>query len=450
MRTVILATVLLIIPALDIFGQTVSSNTRPEIEGRVPYFKLTDVGNFRQKQLSSDNVQGRHVIFDFWNKNCISCVQSFPKLNQVHERYNDRLDLILVGTDEKGIHEMFASLKEKLKLTFPYAYNMSMYSAFVPAGAPHLVWIDDKGIVKAISSGSDLTAGNIEAFLRGKPFAFSDRSHSFFAQQDSAYTSSKPFLVRGNGGIDYESRFKYRSLIVEYIPGSPQRSWPDFNLWNQKFSTGRPDGNRRVFEVCTHLKELYTMAYIGWVQWAYGDAPYSSFHGRIILDLPDSSLFEYDSKNGSGQYWYSLIMPSEKATPSYVMESMQNDLKRYFGYSVSIESRRFPYLRLIASQRAKTLKTKGGTPSAQVDHSMFKASNIPLEDFLQSMLAYHNYWETEGRVPVIVNETEIDFNVDIDVKVNDGSWEDVQRCIKELGFDFVPDEKEFKVIVIRK
>ena len=431
------------------FGQQSSISSNPEIGKPVPVFELKSIGNFHTKSMSSLDFKGRHVIIDFWNKNCISCVQSFPKLNQVHEKYKDKLDLILVGTDEEGIEQMFETFREKLQLKFPFAFNRPMYNDFVPAGAPHLVWIDDKGIVKAISAGSDMTDSNIEAFLQGREFTYSNRSHSFFARQNSAYTLEKPFLVRGNGGDEYESTFRYRSLIAEYIPGSPKKSWPDINLWNQKFSTGVPDGNRRVFEGCANLKELYTVAYTGWVQWGYADSIYKEVHGQIILDMPDTSLFVTDRENGTGLYWYSLIMPGEKASPSYVMESMQNDLKRYFGYKAQIETRKFPYLRVLDTDRVNRLKNKGKKREVTADHSMLKAQNISLEELFQFLFGYHDYWETQGRVPAIINETGIDFTVDVDVKVNSGSWQDVKRCLAELGFELVPGEKEFKTIVIR-
>lgn len=426
-----------------------AKSMHPEIGQPVPAFTLTYMGNYKNSEMKSTDFKGRHVIIDFWNKNCVSCVQSFPKLNQVHQMYKDKLDLILVGTDEKGIQEMFNKLKEKHKLEFAYAYNMPMYKDFVPGGAPHLVWIDDKGIVRVIGSGADLTMNNIDAFLHNKPFEFVDRSHSFIARQETSYNSREPFLVKGNGGEEYETTFRYRSLITEYIPGSPKKSWLDINLWNQRISAGIPDQHgRSIFETCTDLDEFYRTAFTGHVQWTYSSPIYKEFQAGIILDLKDSSLFTYDYKNGLGLYWYSLIMPTERVTPEYVMESMQTDLKRYFGYNARVETRKFPYLKVVATEKAARLKTKGATTNAEADYSSFRATNISLEDFFGYAFNFQNYWETKGAVPVIINETGIDYKVDINVQINNTSWKDIQQVLTELGFKLVPAEKDFKVVVI--
>ncbi len=430
------------------FAQATSTKDAPEIGKAVPAFELTNMGNFSKPKMASRSFKGRFLIIDFWNKNCISCVQSFPKLNKLHKQYKEKLDLILVGTDEKGIQEMFNNFREKQNLEFPYAFNMSMYKTYVTGGAPHIVWIDDKGLIQAISSGGDLNEANIQSFLQGKKFDFHDLSHGAIAKQEAAYDLSKPFLVNGNGSDEYNSKFRYRSLISEYIPGTPFKSWPDYNLWRQRYSTGTPDGKRRIFEVCSDLKELYTVAYTGWVQWGFGDKPYLDTYGGIVLNLTDSSMFETDKVNSSGIYWYSLIMPSERVTPAYVMKSMQNDLERYFGFRAVMETRKFPALKITAIDKAKALITKGGKTEKKGDHSMYSGTNVPLSDFFNSALSYHaNFWENKN-IPVIIDETGFTENVDINVKMNDGDWNDVQRVLKELGFELVPAEKELKVLVI--
>jgi thiol-disulfide isomerase/thioredoxin len=441
---------LVLIVSIPFLAQATAIENHPEIGKPAPDFVLENIGNYKKSRMTSEDFKGRFVILDFWNKTCVSCVQSFPKLNAIHKKYGNKIDLILVGNNGEGmegIEGMFATLKERLKLEFAFTFNASLYKSFVTIGIPHLVWIDDKGIIKAISPGGDLTTANIEAFLRGENFTFLDRSHAKVEANKKDYNRSKPFLVNGNGGREYEPAFRYRSLITEYIPGTPLIDWPDIYLFRRRRGpVGIPDGNRSVYETCASLKELYRMAYTGYVQWHYKDSIYSKVHGRMILELSDSSLFNADRENLTGLYWYSLVMPLEKATPAYVMERMQNDLKAYFGYNVRIETRRFPYLRVVASEKAKKLKTKGGNPEAQGDHSMFKAINIPLDLFFQDVFNFHNYWD--GNVPVIINETGISENIDIDVKVVGANWQDVIRVLNDLGFSLVRAEKEFKVLII--
>lgn len=452
---IIASAILLSLSTGNSFAQGQSKKNIPELGKQVPFFQLKEVGNFKSSTIVSGSLKGKHVIIDFWNKACISCVQSFPKLNKLHAQYGQKLDLILVGdnggAENKGIEEMFENFKKKGNLKFPYAFNAAMFDAFVPYSVPHIMWIDDKGVIQAISSGQDLTSENIEAFLQGKPFSFRDKSHAAVEKdRENAYDGKVPFMFNGNGGGEaYEAQLRYRSVITEYIPGLPKTDWPDVRF-RSGGTIGLPiEGNRVLFETCTSLEELYRTAYTGWVMWDYSKSEiYNTTQGQVILELSDSSLFQRDSKTEMGFYWYSLLMPAEKNSPAYVMESMQNDLYRYFGYHARMETRTFPYLKLVATEKAKGLKSKGGKQDVKADRISFRAVNIPLKNFFNYSLRNVDYWEAGGRIPVIIDETGMTDNIDLDIKINIVDWTDIQRVYKELGFEFVPGEKEFKVLVI--
>jgi thiol-disulfide isomerase/thioredoxin len=433
-------------------GQNKSVKMIEPIIGKpTPFFELTNVDNFKNKKVNSTDFKGKHIIIDFWNKNCIACVQSFPKLNSIHKKYKEKLNFVLVGTDEKGIEEMFQTFKQKLNLEFPYAFNGPLYKDFVTGGAPHIVWIDDKGIVKAVSGGSDLTQENIEAFLKGEKFKFYDLSHLARASKQNDYDPLKPFLLQRNGDTAYESKIRYRSLITEHIPGTPQASWPDFHMFRRDGPTPNSRaGGRFIYEACTDLRDLYRGAYTGYYQWNYTDSIYKTVQPGVILELKDTSLFVHDVKNELGLYWYSLVMPGDrKVTASLLMQTMQADLKRYFGFEAAVETRKFPYLRLTATEKVQNLKTKGGKQTGDADHAFYKATNVTTETFLRHVMTFHSYFESGGQVPVLVNETGIDYNLDIDVKAAFSSWQDVQRLLKEMGFSLEQAEREFKVVVIR-
>ncbi len=446
-KCVVVIIVVLNFPFVKLWAQ--ENSVKPEIGKPVPEFILSDIGNFKKLKMSSNDFKGRFLIIDFWNKGCVSCVQSFPKLNKLHESYKDKLDIVLVGTEEDGIRTMFENFKVKQSLKFAYAFNFPMYNSFVPNGAPHLIWIDDNGIVKAITPGTDLTSENIDAFLQRKTFSFTDHSHSYYAKEAlKKYDLKIPFLVNGNGGGDkYDSVFRYRSLITEYIPGTPEHFFYNSPL-SAPGALGTSDGKRQVYEVVASLKELYRVAFTSWLQWGYGNSIYNEVHPKIEFHLRDTSLFTASAKNMSGHYWYSLVMPVERVTPAYVMNSMQNDLERYFGYNARLETRKLPYLKIVASAKAKQLVTKGGTLDTKVDHSSFRATNLPVEKFFESTLSYVNYWEKNGKVPVIINESGFKDNIDVDIKISSTDWADIQRVYKELGFEFVPGVREFKVLVI--
>jgi thiol-disulfide isomerase/thioredoxin len=438
-EALVLAIGLIIYCREDVFAQNARSVQNPEIGKSVPAFTLEKIGNYGKTTASSKDLTGSFIILDFWNKGCVSCIQSFPKLNEVHEKYKGKLHIILIGTEEDGIDEMFERSRKRLGLKFPYAYNFPLYKQFVPQGAPHLLWIDDKGIVQAITSGDELKIRNIEAFLKGESFDFIDRSHNAYAK--SAYTEydpDKPYLVNGNGGD--ESDFIYRSLLGKRKPGTPSKAVYDV-------SPLTPFGDKMVYEGVGSLRELYTVAYTGKLQWRYGDSIYRTTYGKIMFELDDTTKFKVNRETGEGLYWYSLIVPAAKATPEHIMEGMQRDLHYYFGYEARVETRMLPCWRLSISDQAKEkLKTKGGTYSGESDYTFYKVTNAPVENVFRNLFNFNNYWE--NRTLPIVNETGMEGNVDVDIKVNITDWSDVQRALKELGFSLVKSERVFKVIVV--
>lgn len=422
------------------FAQGLSTGMPPEIGKKIPEFTLENTGNYSKRRVSSEDFKGRFVILDFWNKGCVSCIESFPKLNEVHLKYRDKLDVVLVGTEEKGIQEMFSRFVSKQELKFAYAFNFPLYNAFVPRGAPHVVWINDRGVVVAITPGLDLTIKNIEAFLNGEPFVFRDRSHAAFATEQLSYDTQKPYLVDDNGGDD--NNFIYRSLLGKYKAGSPAKAF------TSSFTDGHLPivGERLLFEGVVNLKAMYKMAYLGRREWSYQDSIYNVMHGNIVLELSDSSLFVSNWKTGEGYYWYSLIAPASKVTQTSIMRSMQNDLFEYFGFDVRIEKRKFPCLKLRATPELKTkLKSKGGHELEEYDYSMYRGVNIPMRSFLIQVVGLLAF---NPKYPVLIDETGIDSNIDVDIAVNNSDWADIQRALRTMGFTLVQEEREFKVMII--
>lgn len=64
-----------------------------------PDFRFTDAGTGKTMMLS--DLRGQVVYLDFWASWCAPCRQSFPFMNELHERYKDRgLRILAVNVDE--------------------------------------------------------------------------------------------------------------------------------------------------------------------------------------------------------------------------------------------------------------------------------------------------------------------------------------------------------------
>ncbi len=432
----------------------------PEVGKPIPEFTLHDIHDYSTEQVNSKDLEGKFVVLYFWSRFCAGTVKSLSRIDAISKKFKGKLDIILVGGEPASAkngymlpgHEpgmdalktLYNRLSKMQDMQTPEAYDPELFQRFVPGGyVPHAIWIDDKGIVKAITN--TLQEKDLEMFLQGNPFEFNDTS--FKAQQEQKkhkYDIETPFLVDGNGGKG--SEFIQRSLLAEFkesVPGMPF-SMEEVCQDDSYYPKGKLEGYAT-------LEQLYKLAYLGYMAVPMG-APlkqeYSKDYNHVLLETKDIMPFmDYDFSSGDYVYVYSLIVPPHKAIPEHLMQVMQNDLKNYFGYKASVETRTLPYWSIQLSDRAKRkLKTKGGSYAYSGDNfTKIGYKNVSVDVFLNSLF----YLTRSGVKMPILDETGMKDNIDVpemDVLVSDFS--EIKKFLYKLGFTVEISQKPFRVIVI--
>ena len=410
-----------------IYGQT-SAITVPEIGKACPDFALTNIQYYNKDKVTLSDFRGKHLILDFFSQGCTSCFASFPKVNLLQKEFQDRVDIILVGSARGDkIKETYEKFRSRQKLDLAVTYELELLDRWEIHRFPHILWIDDKGIVKAITAG-DLSAQNIQAFLEGKDFDFFDKSKKATTKMETEYNHNKPFLVDGNGGKSDD--FLFRSLLAEW-KGNTSIQIPS--------TIDSKDGR---FECLGSIPwHLYRLAYTGST---YYLEDYGKFFHLPFLEVEDSIHFRFDTYNKKNVFNYSLIVPSSKATREYLMGVMQRDLKDYFGYEVSIEKRIVPYWRLIADKPAKKrLANTSGTVLRNVSHTGFSLKNVPMKEVILTIWGYHQM------EPPFIDETGIDYNIDLEIDVLLTDLKAIQKAFRKKGLILERGTKEMPAIVIR-
>jgi thiol-disulfide isomerase/thioredoxin len=85
-----------------------NENAAPEIEAQLidgTPFKLSDL-------------KGKYVVMDFWATWCRPCIQSMPKLVELHEKYGDRVHFVTIAFEKND--KSWKAVSEKLGLTWKY------------------------------------------------------------------------------------------------------------------------------------------------------------------------------------------------------------------------------------------------------------------------------------------------------------------------------------------
>ncbi|HMH21381.1 MAG TPA: TlpA disulfide reductase family protein [Puia sp.] len=430
-------TIILVIASLisNIKAQINSKNSfLPEVGKSCPNFILRNIEYYPRKTGMLKDFRGKWLILDFWNKGCISCMESFPKISAVQKIFEGRVQFMMVGFQDKEneIGSMYNKLRQAENLEMPCAFDSALYNRFGIWGTPYIVIIDPNGIVRGITD--HLTSKNLTDFLAGIrpviPPAYRRNEERGLFQ----YNASKPFLVNGNGGVD--SNFLYRSLLSRWTFSTGINSLP---------SAIFPVNEYGRFEVIkADLRMLYMYAYVGKFSWSFLDSLNGKFWMIPILEADDTSLFQSDWGTGQNLYCYSLSVAVSRIGRKYLMEVMQRELKNYFGFDIDIEVRRMPYWRLVATEEARIkLKSKGEPPYYNGNSTQWKATNCPISILLTRIA---NYYQGE---PPFIDETDINSNIDITMNCIWTRLSDVKMALKLNGLDLVKGEREMKVLVIK-
>lgn len=356
-------------------------------------------------------------------------------MNQINKTFKDRAQVLLVGYDDDRIRPIYNRFKQREQLDLPCAYDTALFSTFDIGSVPFMVVVDSLGIIRGITIS--VNAENIVEFLAGNTPAL---DKAYFRHPRDTFNDFKPFLVNGNGGSD--DQYTYRSILSACTPESP-RSYLSDNLQ----SSIQLLGNRGFQVLGTDLGTLYRFAYFGKDGYSYRDSLYGKVSKSLILEIGDSSDFTFNEQTRQGLYCYSIGFPVSKSDTSRVMRMMRNDLNTYFGYSVSIEQRKMPYWRLVATDSARQkLRTKSTTLYYKgLPHMGFIAKDVNMRDAVLGAI-YKDHIDQ-----VFLDETGIPGNIDIDLSnCFFPDLTDVRKALKRNGLDLIPAEKDMEVLVIRR
>jgi len=355
-------------------------------------------------------------------------VQSFPKINQLQMDFKDEIQFLMVAKndakDNSGIRQMYEKFRLKQDLKLAVAYDSSLFYRFGVQTTPHVIIINPKGIVQSVTYSEELTKENLQLMVAGKTASFK-KKYNVFEENPSQDISIDDSFFK-------DEEFMYKSILRKWTKDMPIRILTQIDQPKQ--------GHFQTTGIS--LSRLYNIAYFGRTDWNFRDSLYANLWRDPVLELDDPSPFQCDANSGTGYYNYSLIIPKDRSDRAHMLWSMQCDLKKYFQYNVSIETRRMPNWSLVSSNK-KIVKTLGGSPIIKGDHSGYSFKNTSVQSLLEVIWSYHQL------EPPLIDATGITENVDITLEAVMTDFKDVNRALTENGLGLIRRYKEMKVLVIR-
>lgn len=132
-----------------------------------------------EESFSTDELQGKVLLLDFWAVWCGPCVGSFPKLRQLHDQFRDRGLVVLGITHEfnlqwsresnrpvRGVLENNRPLEQDMITQFMRHHDLQypcflanktsqVNQNFAVTSIPHLVLVDRTGTIRFAQVGND-------------------------------------------------------------------------------------------------------------------------------------------------------------------------------------------------------------------------------------------------------------------------------------------------------
>lgn len=291
------------------------------IDDRFPDFTFQKVINRPQGQLALSELKDKHIIIDFWSRYCLSCISSFPKVQQLQDKFNDDLQIILANPHDMGYEKEVNALLSKVKKntgfypSIPIALNDTLLNLYFPhQSVPHYVWISKDRKIKAITSADELTEQNLKKFISNEL--------NELTVKDSKDAALDLYSLIATGGSN-RNDFLFYSMFSKEQPSSslPTRYIRD--------STGK------ILGYCAINRPLSFF-----IQKAYRQTLKGFNDNRIFYDLDKQIIFD-DQKQPS-KYCYEIKFNDSHAKSQQLEQLLQADLKRSFGIRAQLLKESMP------------------------------------------------------------------------------------------------------------
>lgn len=421
----------------------------PEVGRPMPDLTVRNIAYYPKATATVADFRGKWLLLDFWSLNCGACILALPKSNEIQKELGEKVQVMMVGIQDPDnkIQPMYAKYRERQHLTMPCAFDSLLANRLDIFIVPHIIAIDEKGIVRAVVESMNVT--DMKEILAGRNpgLKASYRRMSEYnnsRDQRVPFDAGKPFLVNNNGST--APSVLYQSVMTPWDMTTQEAFFP------KSFDDGAANG---MFQVLgASLDMLYNYAYFGLPRWGYKDTlRYGKYCDLPILEIKDSSSFIYSYKYGRNLFTYSLVRPTVGNTPGSLQKNMQRDLSSFLGFESTVEIRKCPYWKIVATPGAvKKLETKGGKLatfelSPKYGFGMKNCSFSVLVDRIRGANSIQNRLKNE--TAIILDETGITGNVDLTMDCVMSDLEDVRKALRVNGLDLVKSEKDMRVVVIR-
>ncbi|MEO6521006.1 MAG: TlpA family protein disulfide reductase [Mucilaginibacter sp.] len=401
----------------------------------VPDMEIRHLINYPTQTIRLSDFKGKLLILDFWATWCSPCVASFPKMDSLRKVFGNKLFILPVtDQDEKTVSSLLTNMQKVKGLQgFSVVRDTVLRALFKHSEIPHYVWINERGIVSAVTDGEQVNQSNIQKFLNKEPLTFVMKN-----DVKRRFDTKRP-LNAGINAINVEDMINYRALTRHVEGFTPFLSF--------KAPAGKP---YEILGLNISAQRLYQMA--------YGEfwPSFMNNFNRMVIESKDSvSIKGPLGRETAGPeawglwmkqntYCYQLIIsPPDTGN---IFRYMREDLDRQFPtLQASIAKKKGKSIVMISLDRGKLPHTKGGQREVADNKYSFHLQNAPWAFFRSKLQTYY----LQTLTTPLIDETGISGNVDLDVIANMSNIAELRTALQKYGIDIIEAERDIDMIVIK-
>lgn len=443
---------ILVLSVLLCFSSMMSPVEQPPLSQKlvtgsiVPDIKLKNLQNYPKRAIHlSELYKDKPLIIAFWGTTCNTCLKSLPLLDSLHKALRGSFNILSVTEDDEAdVKAMFQNTAILKNIDLPYITNDKIMSGyFEHRYLPHIVWINKKGVVAAITAEEDVTMKNLNDLVTYDTIALFEKNDDMLFDQYKLYAPPDVLV-------------EFKSLLSSYNSNIRAAGY----VQADRDDKGNIDSVERVLLVNTRPVNLFYKAFIHLTSKGSYDLP---LYNRIVFNVTDSALYYHPdaSSEPAGSAWkkdqlYCYELRSKKLDRVSFYRMMFDDINRYFPIKGSIEKRMMSCYVLTRLKGNKgSFQSQGGTKA--LDNHLNEQTgktDIAIHSLPLSSLALILNWFSLNRPIVVDSSLNEPVDLDISLTIKDHEWNvrydahELKTELNKYGLTLIEEKREMEVLVL--
>ncbi|WP_400261920.1 TlpA family protein disulfide reductase [Sphingobacterium sp. SG20118] len=331
-------------------------------------FVLHDLKGGEGKTIKFRDLKGKVILFDFWATTCSSCIQGFPKMEELQKKYGKDLAVILVNSKRnrdspKRLKAVFDNYKRtyNYEMELPSVIDDTIFTQlFAHNTIPTHAWVDREGKLVGVDKSSDDLEKRVKSLIAGKHVDILEMGVTINNDR-----SNRPLLVDTIGKLS-------TSIFSRHVPNFlPTQQYAYYTNGHTHFQLG----NHSFFSILQYVfpKEL---------------SGFSLYQFVFDPELKQGSQLQM-SHALKETYWYEMYR-ADSIGREEVRDLAKTDVMRFFQLEVVRKQELHDVYELKLTPVFSELQSNVGMPfmTVELNEDEVQLNNILLFQFLNLLFPY--------------------------------------------------------------